>query len=168
MIGDTESNAKKRRVKEVFEKWCKTQGKDPSPDSFIEFDASQGKKWLDYEKAKEEGFYFHLRMQAASVIASWATLEPLRTSAGKTVPVKTTYVTNGKHKFLSDILESETDLTALIADFQLAIENKTERLYGLLFAKKKLSAKVRKQVQASFAGAEQTAFNKVTKKDEAA
>src|SRR5882724_7981429 len=134
------SKARKLGIQNKFEKWCEVKGFQPDPDSFIKFDAENGNVFLDHEKAKRDGYYAHLRIQAAAVIASWATMEPLKPNAGSVPFTASPKSGNVRLQYSYDIpgkgavpvaKMGVSELKWLIDNFRIEAENKIKRAYIL-------------------------------------
>lgn len=160
------------RIKQLFHAWCKKHHKEPDPDAFIEYDATQNKALLDHQEASEKGYYYHLRMQATARIASWANLKVSIKIGNSPYPVpknarKPTRKVNGTTQWIEEIVENEISLASLINQFRMAIGSKTETLYFLMAERDELTAKNRKNVQQIFAAAEEAAYTKAQRKEHA-
>ncbi len=146
--------SKKHGIETAFYAWCKQKGVDPNPDSFIKFDEEKGLKLLDYEAAKREGYYSHLRMQAAKIIASWTRvvfIEPKpRTTPSvllsRPVPPRPVsrqdrYDIDGVSVKVEEIMKNEEHLFKIITQFKTYILNKSERLSYFIDGHKNLTEK---------------------------
>lgn len=160
------SKARKLGIQKKIEEWCELNKLQPDADGIIAFDkANPTYKLLDHDKAQREGYFTHLRMQATTLIASWATVVPLVTNAGSVpfskrerpdAPVKVQEYYGGKK--LSKM--SETELDRLIDEFQFFIRNKTVRVHHFLNLKDALQEN-RGRVQQAMKDAEESAYNSV-------
>lgn len=133
--------ARKHGIETAFHSWCQQKKVEPSPDTLIDFDKERELKLFDYEKAKKEGYYLHLRMQAVAMIASWAKVVYVKPAASSTpsvfsskprparsIRVQSSYEINGRMYTLKEIVESEELLLGVIRAFRDYVFNKSERL----------------------------------------
>src|SRR5208282_31512 len=132
--------AVRKNIQEIFYSWCEEHKRNPNAECVIAFDKlNPGYKLLDHEKAKKDGYYFHLRSQAAAIISSWATVEVLRPSGGQVpfadsparevkISVQDSYHLPGKGAIRVARMD-EADLTQLINMFKIEAEHKMQRAY---------------------------------------
>jgi hypothetical protein len=163
--------AVRKRIQNQFYAWCEETKRDPNADAMIAFDkAHKDYKLLDHKKAQEEGYYFHLRAQAAALISSWATVErftpsggaSLTKTAGSTstsVRVQDSYELNRGRVRVAKM--DEADLKELIGIFQIEAEHKMQRAYLIARRLEKLT-ETRKQFRTAFDNAEESAYSSVT------
>lgn len=141
----------KDAVQEEFKKWRKANGKDASPDSFIQFDLASGKVYLDHKKAMDEGYYAHLRTQARSIMASWgghivipagSGSRPVTFSVKKTdrpVRMQRQYEIDGVYYDVEEIKRRPDLLIKIIEEMKKHVIGKAYRLGEFLDANAKLS-----------------------------
>jgi hypothetical protein len=64
----------KQQAEELWYDWCKKNDREADSNSLIEWDSHHnlGEKILDYARAKKDGYFMHLQMQARAWISSLA------------------------------------------------------------------------------------------------
>lgn len=141
----------KDAVQEEFKKWRKANGKDASPDSFIQFDLASGKVYLDHKKAMDEGYYAHLRTQARSIMASWgghivipagSGVKPIAIDMRKParpMRMQAQYEIGGTYYAVEEIKKNPELLIAIIEEMKTHVIGKAYRLGEFLDANAKLS-----------------------------
>jgi hypothetical protein len=150
------------RIKDLFFSWCKKNNREPNGEAFVDYDETQGRKLLDYGRAKTDGPYQHLLRQADARIASWGPLEALRHNGGGSpyhAPNwRPTRVDNGVVKTREEILADPEALKRKVNDYKRKIQGETETLYFFMERRDELTNKIRKDIQQVLADAEETAF----------
>jgi hypothetical protein len=163
----------RKNIQEPFYEWCEEQDINADADALVKYDEMVlGSKLLDHEKAKKEGYYFHLRAQAAAIISSWATTIPLKVNGGsapaapvevtRNVRMQSVYTLPGKGAVRVSKMD-EGDLKQLMNIFQIEAENKMARMYEIGKRLERLE-ETRKQVRETFKQAEEAAYQSVSRK----
>lgn len=151
-----ESRSQREETLKLFKIWCAKHKRAADAESLVEWDEKNGKQLLDYEAAKEDGYYAHLKMQANNWLNSCRIT--ISTPQGETTIPPAYRGKNGSRMFIEDIQDSPEDLKFLISSFEQFVENKIKRIYFF-----KRTTGVRKQVQSALSGAEERAFTQTKK-----
>ena len=158
--------AVRKNIYEIFYAWCDEHKLKGNAASLVEFDKQfPDYKLLDHEKAQKEGYSIALRQQAATIIAQWATMVPLKVTSGAVPlpstppPVRHVRVQQTYGGVRVDKMD-EADLRMLMETFRSEAQNKLARMYIIGKRLEKLQ-EIRGQVRQAFKEAEQAAYEGV-------
>lgn len=163
------SKSRKLGFKQKIEDWCAIHGLVPDNEGILAFDkAHPSYKLIDHDKAKKEGYYLHIRMQAAALIASWATVEILKVTGNKPqseaqvretetrIRLQYSYDIPGKGATPINKMDAG-DLKWLISSFRIEAENKMKRA-AIIAERLKSLPETRKAFREAYQEAEELVF----------
>ena len=134
---------------QAFQDYCETSKLPYEEDTLLQYDKEFGTGLLDHKKAKEEGYYYHLRMQARTLIYQFGR-QTISLGGSDTISTQDHYVVRDdeggvERKFTEDF--TKEDVAYMVKRFQAEARAKLTRIYLL---KNMPLRTIRKMVQKAY------------------